>query len=112
MSWEAVQWVEENMGYTIVDNERGQVREVKDYPLTAVRELLSNALVHRDLAPWWQARAIEMRLLPPGWLLAIQRVLRHHCERAGFGVFDQYPQWHISPAVPKPAAGPKRGAGD
>ena len=40
----------------------GKVRDSFDLPPVAVRELLANALVHRDLADWSWSRAIELRV--------------------------------------------------
>ena len=60
---EAQAWVARNSRRRLVsDRASGRVREELDPPAIAVRELLSNALVHRDLAEWASSRAIELRL--------------------------------------------------
>lgn len=59
---EALAWVRQRGRERIVNAPDGRVRSELDYPTVAVRELLSNALVHRDLAPWSASRAIELRL--------------------------------------------------
>ncbi|MBK5222625.1 MAG: transcriptional regulator [Acidimicrobiia bacterium] len=56
--------------YVAADSETGQVRDVTEYPLAAIRELLSNALIHRDLDQWSQGQAIEVRLLPDRFVIA------------------------------------------
>lgn len=58
----AVAWARRTLTPTIV-SEDGTVRDSHDYPLDAFRELISNALVHRDLAEWSRGLAIEVRYL-------------------------------------------------
>jgi ATP-dependent DNA helicase RecG len=40
----------------------GTVRDATVFPLEAFRELISNALVHRDLDRWSEGMAVEVRL--------------------------------------------------
>ena len=40
----------------------GTVHDQPAYPLTAFRELIANALVHRDLDHWSAGRPVEVRL--------------------------------------------------
>jgi ATP-dependent DNA helicase RecG len=62
---EAVAWTARNSRRRLITNETtGHVREHQDPPGVAVRELIANALVHRDLAEWSTSRAIECRLTP------------------------------------------------
>jgi ATP-dependent DNA helicase RecG len=62
---DSVAWLARNSRRRLVtDSSTGHVREFQDPPVVAVRELLSNALVHRDLAEWSTSRAIECRLTP------------------------------------------------
>jgi ATP-dependent DNA helicase RecG len=62
---EAVAWTARNSRRRLITDETtGNVREYQDPPGVAVRELVSNALVHRDLAEWSTSRAIECRLSP------------------------------------------------
>jgi ATP-dependent DNA helicase RecG len=60
---EATEWVSRNSRNEIVnDPGTGRVRNRAWPPLLAVRELIANAIVHRDLAPWAAGRAIELRM--------------------------------------------------
>ncbi len=59
---DALIWVATHSRHRIVDSADGRVRDQFDFPPSAVRELLSNALVHRDLAEWSWSRAIELRI--------------------------------------------------
>ena len=44
------------------DQATGTVRDETDPPPIAVRELVANALVHRDLADWASSRSVELRM--------------------------------------------------
>lgn len=55
-------WVAQNMSSVVAGDPSGDVRTVYDYPLEAVRELVTNALVHRDLDAWSEGLAVEVRL--------------------------------------------------
>jgi ATP-dependent DNA helicase RecG len=67
---DSVAWVARNSRRRLVtDSSTGHVREFQDPPVVAARELLSNALVHRDLAEWSTSRAIECRLTPSKFTL-------------------------------------------
>lgn len=76
---DAIAWVHKNSRVQVrVDTSTGHVRDQADPPVVAVRELISNALVHRDLAEWATSRAIELRMSPsefrltnPGGLFGI-----------------------------------------
>lgn len=60
---QAVEWVRKNSRTAIVSDPRtGQVSDRIWPPILAVRELVANAIVHRDLAPWSSGRAIELRM--------------------------------------------------
>ena len=60
---EAIAWVARNSRRRLVSNPgSGAVRTELDPPATAVRELVANALVHRDLAEWASSRAVELRM--------------------------------------------------
>jgi ATP-dependent DNA helicase RecG len=60
---EAMDWVRKNSRTEIVEDERsGAVSNRLWPPALAVRELIANAIVHRDLAPWSSGRAIEIRM--------------------------------------------------
>ena len=58
----ATEWVQLNSAHRIVDREDGRVVDDFDIPPVAARELIGNALVHRDLADWSLSRAVELRL--------------------------------------------------
>ncbi len=55
-------WVATHSRHQIVDSPDGRVRDRFDFPPTAVRELISNALVHRDIGEWAWSRAVELRI--------------------------------------------------
>lgn len=47
-----VQWIVDNIGSAVVfDDATGHGRDVPELPLVALREVVANALVHRDLSP-------------------------------------------------------------
>jgi ATP-dependent DNA helicase RecG len=58
----AMTWARRNFDTAIVSGPDGTVRDQPAYPLTAFRELIANALVHRDLDHWSAGRAVEVRL--------------------------------------------------
>ena len=73
----ALAWARRTFTPTIVSDD-GTVRDSHEYPLDAFRELIGNALVHRDLAEWSRGLAVEVRHLPdrivvsnPGGLFGI-----------------------------------------
>lgn len=57
----ALAWARMVLTSVITHRADGQVGNDTAYPLIAVRELVSNALVHRDLADWSSGYAIEVR---------------------------------------------------
>lgn len=61
---EALRWVQRNTRTRIRFGADGHGRDEPEYPNEAVRELLSNALVHRDLGPYALNQAITIRLEP------------------------------------------------
>ncbi|MQY24386.1 ATP-binding protein [Nocardia macrotermitis] len=58
----ALEWAEQTFDTTIVSRSDGTVVDVPAYPLVAFRELIANALLHRDLDQWSQGMAVEVRL--------------------------------------------------
>jgi ATP-dependent DNA helicase RecG len=58
----ALDWARRTFDTTIVENSDGSVSDQPAYPLLAFREIIANALIHRDLDDWSQAFAIEVRL--------------------------------------------------
>lgn len=59
---EALAWARRTFDTSIVSAPDGTVHDRLDYPLLAFRELIANALVHRDLDNWSAGLAIEVRL--------------------------------------------------
>lgn len=60
---EAISFVRSNMKVTtIVDAETGQRRDVTEYPLVALREVLLNALVHRDYSIHTEGKPIQLTM--------------------------------------------------
>ena len=59
----AMDWASKTFDTFVVERPDGSVHDRHEYPLEAFRELIGNALVHRDLASWSEGLAIEVRLL-------------------------------------------------
>ena len=59
----ALDWARENIPTDIYNESDGSVGDVYHFPLDAFRELIGNALTHRDLAEWSEGDAVEVRLL-------------------------------------------------
>ncbi len=59
---QALAWARRSFATGISGTVGGAVLDTSEYPITAFRELVSNALVHRDLDEWSQGLAIEIRL--------------------------------------------------
>ncbi|GAB6903684.1 hypothetical protein JCM9957A_67760 [Kineosporia succinea] len=59
---EALRWVQRNTRTRVRFGIDGQGRDEPEFPVEAVRELLSNALIHRDLGPYALTQAITLRL--------------------------------------------------
>lgn len=59
---DAMAWVVRNTRTTIRYTADGHARDFEEIPAIAVRELVANALVHRDLSPHSQSKRVEMRL--------------------------------------------------
>lgn len=58
----AMEWMVAHLGHRAVEDATGHLHEAWDYPLIALRELIGNALVHRDVDHWSEGMAVEMRL--------------------------------------------------
>lgn len=58
----AMEWAGQTFDTAIVSRSDGTVVDVPSYPLVAFRELIANALLHRDLDQWSQGMAVEVRL--------------------------------------------------
>jgi ATP-dependent DNA helicase RecG len=59
---EALRWVQRNTRTRVRFGIDGQGRDEPEFPLEAVRELLSNARIHRDLGPYALTQAITLKL--------------------------------------------------
>ena len=59
---DAMDWVQRNTVTTIRYGEDGHARDAQEIPMAAVRELVANALVHRDLSPATFGKRVEIRL--------------------------------------------------
>lgn len=59
---EALAWARRTFDTTIVSAPDGTVRDEAAFPLIAFREIIANALVHRDLDHWSAGMAVEVRL--------------------------------------------------
>lgn len=55
-------WLNANVSTVASPGEDGRIRDVPAFPLLALRELVANALVHRDLADWSAGIAVDLRL--------------------------------------------------
>jgi ATP-dependent DNA helicase RecG len=60
----SLDWARQTMPRAVIADADGGVRDEWLFPLEAFRELISNALVHRDLDSWSESLAIEVRLQP------------------------------------------------
>jgi ATP-dependent DNA helicase RecG len=58
----ALAWGRRTFDTSIVSSPDGSVADRPAYPLVAFREIIANALIHRDLDHWADAFAIEVRL--------------------------------------------------
>jgi ATP-dependent DNA helicase RecG len=60
----AINWARGNSRQRVVESADGHVRTEGDIPGVVLRELIANAVVHRDLAPWSWSRAVDLRMSP------------------------------------------------
>ena len=88
---EAVRWVRRNTRSRVRFGEDGHGRDEPEYPDTVVRELISNALVHRDLGPHAMPYPVTLVLEPnqlvianPGglWGITVDRLGRERISSA------------------------------
>ena len=59
---DATAWVGRVTPTALRSGPDGQVRDVPAFPVDAVRELVANSLIHRDLAPWSAGETSILRL--------------------------------------------------
>lgn len=76
----SMQWLRRNLRTGIRVRSDGHNVDHPELPLLALRELIANALVHRDLSPHAQSKRVEIRLRPdrfvidsPGGLWGLSR---------------------------------------
>lgn len=76
----SMEWLQRNLRTGIRVGTDGNNYDHPELPLAALREIVANALVHRDLGPNTQSRQVEVRLLPdrliissPGGLWGVSR---------------------------------------
>lgn len=76
----SMEWARRNLRTGVRVGPDGNNYDHPEFPLGAVRELIANALVHRDLGPHTQSKRVEIRLLPdrlvitsPGGLWGVSR---------------------------------------
>jgi ATP-dependent DNA helicase RecG len=67
---QAMSWASENFLTRTVETAGGNLVDDTEYPLVAFRELVANALVHRDYSAWSRGQAIEIRVEPSGLVIA------------------------------------------
>lgn len=88
---EAARWVQRNTRTRVRFGDDGHGRDEPEYPAAAVRELISNALVHRDLGPHAMPYPISLVLEPnqlvianPGglWGITVDRLGRERVSSA------------------------------
>jgi len=60
----SLEWARRVFRRSAVVSKDGNLRDEYEYPLEAFRELIGNALIHRDLDEWSAGKAIEVRHLP------------------------------------------------
>lgn len=58
----ALEWVRRNTTTRIRYDQRGHARDELEFPALAIRELIANALVHRDLSPLTEGKRVEIRI--------------------------------------------------
>ena len=91
MLGDAMEWLQVNVPTSIMTHPDGTVRDEYAFPMEALRELVANALVHRDLATWSESSAVELVLerdkftiASPGGLfgITVDRLGREHITSA------------------------------
>jgi ATP-dependent DNA helicase RecG len=61
---QALEWARATFPNVITSSPDGSRRDAAFYPLPAFRELVSNAMIHRDLEAWSRSLAVEIRVGP------------------------------------------------
>lgn len=91
---DVLDWAAQAFATRVESGADGRVFDVPEYPLAAVREVVANALVHRDLDAWSEGMAIEVRhredrlvVTNPGGLygITVDRLGREHVTSARNG---------------------------
>ena len=68
---DAMDWVEQNLSTVRVYLDNGHMTDLAELPLSAIREIIANALVHRDLGPntLGAGKSVQIRLLPDALII-------------------------------------------
>lgn len=66
----ALAWARKVLDRRAISRSDGNLHDEWTYPLVALRELIANALVHRDLDRWSEGSAIEVRLQPDRFVIS------------------------------------------
>lgn len=68
---EIMQWVENNISTVQVYRDDGHLIHRPEFPLSAIREIVANALIHRDMGPdtLGVGKRVEIRLTPYGFIV-------------------------------------------
>lgn len=67
---DALSWVVRNTRTSVGYAESGHGRDITELPMRAVREIIANALVHRDLSPLSRNKSVEIRLTDDRLIIA------------------------------------------
>lgn len=59
---QSLAWIERNTRSELVYDEHGHAHDRHQFPLAAAREIIANALVHRDLSPITDSKRVEIRI--------------------------------------------------
>ena len=66
---QAMGWARKSFRTRVIHRGAGEIVDESEYPLEAFRELIANAMVHRDYSSWALGQAIEVRLLQDGLII-------------------------------------------
>lgn len=94
---QVMQWMQSNLKTQRTYNAGGHFVEAYELPLNAIRELVANALIHRDLGPYTLGigKTIQIRLLPDRLVIQSPGGLR------GVSIDQLYSEAHAQAAVNK-----------
>jgi ATP-dependent DNA helicase RecG len=58
----SMEWLRRHVSNVVATAPDGSLHDVPEYPLEALREIVANALIHRDVSDWSEGQAVEVRL--------------------------------------------------